>query len=191
LESSKSGAYFMVKSFFQSQIAFFIFSSVFYCEFVKADFLIGLSTNSWQEKIPIVASGVEQNQMTTLSGLGVQAEYDHLVTQRIRYGLGASFISGSADIHQLKTTQLKGLRRNFKAYWLSNKLLWRMTKSFAFGPNVILNQRQLEGLSAAMSAGLLMDFEYALSENFRLTQSLGTMSDSSQLAYAIGFSYLF
>lgn len=181
----------MVKSFFQSQIAFFIFSSVFYCEFVKADFLIGLSTNSWQEKIPIVASGVEQNQMTTLSGLGVQAEYDHLVTQRIRYGLGASFISGSADIHQLKTTQLKGLRRNFKAYWLSNKLLWRMTKSFAFGPNVILNQRQLEGLSAAMSAGLLMDFEYVLSENFRLTQSLGTMSDSSQLAYAIGFSYLF
>ena len=181
----------MVKSFFQLRIVFLVLGAFFYCELVKADFLIGLSTNSWQEKIPIVAGGVEQNQMTTLSGVGIQAQFDYLFTQRIRYGLGASFISGSADIHQLKTTQLTGLRRNFKAYWLSNKLLWRVTKSFAFGPNVILNQRQLEGLTAAMSAGLLMDFEYALSESFRLTQSLGTMSDSGQLGYTIGFSYLF
>jgi hypothetical protein len=59
-----------------------------------------------------------------------------------------------------------------------------MTKSFSLGPSVVLNYRKIDGLDMALSSGAFLDFDYDLTDVVRLTQSLGTMSDSQQLAYS-------
>lgn len=148
----------------------------------QAAFLAGVTTSSWQEKIPVVVQGNQAEAMTSFSSYGVNLAMDFLFSTRVRYGLGVSYFSGIADLHKLDNAVSP--RRNFSSAWLTNKLHWRVTKTFSFGPSFVVNYRKIDGLDAATSAGGFLDFDYDLFEQVRLTQSLGTMSDSKQLAYA-------
>lgn len=173
---TKSGAYIMVKI-----ILFFLFYAV--TSVSQAAFLAGLSTNSWQEKIPVVVQSVEQEAMTSFSSYGLNLGVDFLFSTRIRYGIMLSYLSGKADLHKLDNAVSP--RRNFYSSWLTNKIHWRVTKTFSFGPSLVLNYRKIDDLDAAFSAGGFLDFDFDLFDQVRLTQSLGTMSDSKQLAYAL------
>ena len=148
-----------------------------------ANFLAGISTNSWQEKIPVIVSSIPNDVMTSFSSYGVNIGVDTLFQTRIRYALMVSYLSGKADLHKLDNAISP--RRNFNSTWVTNKLHWRITKSFSFGPSVVFNYRKIDGLDAALSSGAFLDFDFDLFEQVRLTQSLGTMSDSKQLAYAL------
>lgn len=148
----------------------------------EAAFLVGVSTNSWQEKIPVVVQSVETQAMTSFSSYGLNLGTDFLFAKRIRYGVMFSYLNGEADLHKLDNAVSP--RRRFNSMWLTNKLHWRMTRTFSLGPSVVVNQRKIDGLDAAISAGGFLDFDYDLFEQVRLTQSLGTMSDSKQLAYS-------
>jgi hypothetical protein len=142
----------------------------------RAAFLVGFSTNTWQEKIPIVVASVPGDSLTSFSSFGASLGFDYLYDARIRYALVASYLLGNVDIHKLDNAVSP--RRNFMAYWVTNKLHWRMTKSFSLGPSVVLNYRKIDGLDMALSSGAFLDFDYDLTDVVRLTQSLGTMSDS-------------
>lgn len=151
--------------------------------FAKAAFLLGVSTSSWQEKIPVIVSSVESEQLTSFSSYGANVGYDYLFNPRVRFALMLSYQNGNADIHKLGNAISP--RRNFTSEWLTTKLHWRTTKTFSLGPSVVVNYRKIDQLDAASSVGGFLDFDYDLFEQIRLTQSLGTMSDSKQLAYSI------
>lgn len=179
MDFTKSGAYIMVKNLKYFSLAFLLFFSLS----VQADFLIGVSTNSWQEKIPVVVANVEDQAMTTFAGYGPNLGFDFLLTNRIRYAMLISYLVGRADLHKMENAVTP--RRNFYSSWFSNKIHWRVTKTFSFGGNFILNYRQIDELDAAISTGGFLDFDFDLFNEVRLTQSLGTMSDSRQLAYSL------
>lgn len=149
----------------------------------SAAFLAGISSNSWQEKIPVVVQSVEQEAMTSFSSYGLNLGVDFLFSTRVRYGIMLSYLSGKADLHKLDNAVSP--RRNFYSSWLTNKIHWRVTKTFSFGPSMVVNYRKIDSLDAAVSAGGFLDFDFDLFDQVRLTQSLGTMSDSKQFAYAL------
>ena len=179
----------MVTNIVKTKLIFLVLFIFIFKLNVNAGILLGVSKNSWQEKIPIIVANVEEDKMTTFTGLGLHLGYDYTMTQRTRYNITASYVGGFADIHKLAGATAP--RKNFYALWLQNKVMWRSTKTFAVGPNFVVNNRKLDELSAAISAGLFFDFDYDLFKEMRLTQSVGTMSDSSQLAYHFVFSYIF
>lgn len=148
----------------------------------EAALLAGISTNSWQEKIPVVVQSVQTDAMTSFSSYGLNVGADFLFSPRVRYGVMLSYLSGKADLQKLDNAVSP--RRNFYSSWLTNKLHWRLTKTFSLGPSVVVNYRKIDGLDSATSAGGFLDFDYDIFDQVRLTQSLGTMSDSKQLAYA-------
>lgn len=182
MEYSKSGVCGMVK------ILITLFS-LFFLNFARAEFVVGVSSNSWQELVPIVISNVESSALTSFTGLGASGGYQMNFSERIRNLTSASLLSGTADVH--KQTNAIAPRRNFISLWLSNKVIWRSTRSFTFGPNIVLNNRKIDNLSAVTSLGLFLDIDYEIFQEVRLTQSLGTMSDSKQLAYSIAINRIF
>lgn len=149
----------------------------------QAAFLAGISTNSWQEKIPVLVQSVEREAMTSFSSYGLNLGVDFLFSTRIRYGLMVSYLSGKADLHKLDNAVSP--RRNFYSSWVTNKIHWRLTKTFSVGPSMVLNYRKIDDLDSAFSAGGFLDFDFDLFNQVRLTQSLGTMSDSKQFAYSL------
>ena len=175
MEFTEPGACLMVKNIFVLLMSLISFSAY-------AGFIAGVSTNSWQEKVPVLVSKVQTDQLTSFSSIGVNIGYDYLYSSRVRYAITASYLPGRADIHKLDNADSP--RRNFNSAWLTNKLHWRTTKTFSYGPSLVLNYRKLDGLDAAMSAGGFLDLDFDLTDEVRLTQSLGTMSDSRQLAYS-------
>lgn len=182
MELAESGAYLMVK--------FFLFLFIFVTtSMAQAAFLAGISANSWQEKIPVVVQGSQVDAMTSFSSYGLSLGVDFLFSTRVRYGLIFSYLSGDADLHKLDNAVSP--RRRFSSMWLTNKLHWRVTKTFSFGPSLVVNQRKIDKLDSALSVGGFLDFDYDIFNEVRLTQSLGTMSDSKQLAYSFSLSRRF
>lgn len=155
----------------------------------RAEFVVGVSSSTWQELIPIVVSNVQSNALTSFTGLGASAGYQMNFAQRIRNITSLAIHSGTADVH--KQTNAVAPRRNFISYWVANKVIWRSTRSFTFGPNLVLNSRKIDNLGNVTSLGLFLDIDYEIFQEVRLTQSLGTMSDSKQLAYSIGINRIF
>lgn len=182
MESARTGAHLMVK------IIFLFYLSVFF-NTAHANFSIGVSTNSWQELVPTLIQSVPTNVLTTFSSPGISLGYQHRYTLRFYSLTTASYLAGSADIHKQATVLTPRLK--FTSYWLSNKLMRRSTKTFAIGPNLVINNRTLENSSATTSFGLFLDFDFDIFQNTQLTQSFGSMSDSKQLAYSFSLNRLF
>jgi hypothetical protein len=155
----------------------------------KADVTAGLGLFSWQEKVPVVLNSNKFDTNATFSSLGPSLGYEGLWTQRYRFGATFSFHSGVVDV--LKVEGAVAPRRNFRSYWLAGKLLYRFTKSFAVGPNVVYNQKQIQYLPDSTSIGLFANFEYDLFSDLKLIQSLGTMGDSGSLAYSFNLVHTF
>jgi hypothetical protein len=182
VESAKSGARVMVK------LCFFFFTTLAFST-GHAGFLVGMSSSSWQETIPLSVDGIPVVQLASFSSFGLQTGFDFLINRRVRYGIIYSYLPGQVDIHKLSNTVSP--RRRFIYHSLTNKLHWRKTKTFSFGPNVSVNSGQIDGLNRTVNLGLYLDFDFDLSNRFRLTQSLGTVSDSRKLAYSLNLFLLF
>lgn len=148
----------------------------------KAEVTAGLGIFSWQEKVPVILNSSKFYTTATFSSLGPSIGYESLLSQRYRFGVGFSYHSGVADI--LKLEGAIAPRRNFKSYWLTSKILYRYTKTFAMGPNVIFSQKQMQDLPDSTSYGLFLNLEYDLFTDVKLVQCLGTVGDSSSLAYS-------
>lgn len=162
---------------------------IFFINTARAEIVVGVSSSSWQELIPVIISNVESNALTSFTGMGALAGYQFSYAERIRNLTAVSIYSGTADVH--KQTNAVAPRRNFISYWLSNKIIWRSTRSFTFGPNFVINNRKIDNLGAVTSLGVFLDIDYEIFQEVRLTQSLGTMSDSKQLAYSIAINRIF
>ena len=182
MEPSKSGVCCMVK------LAVILFS-VFAMSQAKAEFVVGVSSNSWQELVPIIISNVESSALTSFTGLGASGGYQMNIGERFRNLTSISVLSGTADVH--KQSNAVAPRRNFSSIWLSDKVIWRSTRTFTFGPNFVLNNRKMDNLGAVTSLGIFLDIDYEIFQEVRLTQSLGTMSDSKSLAYSIAINRIF
>lgn len=148
----------------------------------KAEVTAGVGIFSWQEKVPVSLNSVRFDTNATFSSLGPSVGYESLLTQRYRFGVTFSYHSGVVDI--LKLDGAVSPRRNYKSYWLAGKMLYRWTKTFAFGPNVLYSQKQIQDLPDSTSYGLFMNFEYDLFSEVKLIQSLGSVGDSGSLAYS-------
>lgn len=182
MESSRSGVCSMVK-LIGSLLSVFVISQA------RAEFVVGVSSNSWQELVPIIVSNVESTALTSFTGLGATGGYQMNLSDRLRNLTAVSMLSGTADVH--KQSNAVAPRRNFTSIWLSDKIIWRSTRTFTFGPNFVLNNRKIDNLGAVTSLGLFLDIDYEIFQEVRLTQSLGTMSDSKSLAYSIAINRIF
>ena len=182
MESFKSGFCRMVKLIVSLFFIFFI-------NIARAEFLLGVSTNSWQELVPVIIQNVQSDALTSFTGLGVSTGYQYKYTDRMYIIASVSFLSGTVDVH--KQSNAIAPRRNFTSYWISNKLIWRSTKSFTYGPNLVINYRKLDELQPVLSYGVFIDLNYEIFQEIRLTQSLGTISDSKQIAYSISLNRVF
>ena len=182
MEPSRSGVCSMVK-LAVSLLTMFAMSQA------NAEFVVGVSSNSWQELVPIIVSNVESNALTSFTGLGASGGYQMNLSERMRNLTSVAMLSGTADVH--KKSNAVAPRRNFSSIWLSNKIIWRSTRTFTYGPNFVLNNRKIDNLGAVTSLGLFLDIDYEIFQEVRLTQSLGTMSDSKSLAYSIGINRIF
>lgn len=180
--STKSGVHRMVKILVSSFFVIFLNTA-------RAEIIAGISTNSWQEVLPIQIANVQSDALSSFTGLGVSLGYQYNYAERIRYVTSLALVAGSTDVH--KQSNAIAPRRNFNSIWFSNKVVWRSTRSFTFGPNFVLNYRKIDDLQGIMSFGLFLDIDYELFQEIRLTQSLGTMSDSKQLAYSISLNRIF
>ena len=154
-----------------------------------ADFSLGLSTTSWQEFVPTVVQTVDTNALTTFSSFGISLGYRHKYTARVYSTSLISYHAGTADIHKQPNALTPRLK--FTSYWLSNKIMWRSTKTFAFGPNFVISNRTLDASQSATSFGLFLDFDFDIFDATQLTHSIGSMSDSKQLAYSFSLNRLF
>lgn len=198
MEFTKSGAYRMVKKMsnnaFNKMYAMFfkvlfIVVAVSYSSRAHAEYLVGVSTNSWQESIPIVNQNVQSSALSSFSSIGFSLGYQYNYSKQIRFVSSLAYLLGSVDVHK----QLNAIapRKNFTSYWFSNKAIWSHSRYFTYGPNLVINYRNFEATPAVLNYGVFLDIDYDLFEEVRLTQSLGTMSDSKQIAYSISLNRIF
>lgn len=148
----------------------------------QAEITAGLGLFSWQEKVPVILNQNKFDTNATFSSLGPSLGYETLLTEKYRFGVAVAYHSGVIDI--LKLEGAVAPRHNFTSYWLSSKILYRWTKTFALGPNFLFSQKQVERLPDSTSYGLFMDFEYDIFNEVKLIQSLGSVGDSGSLAYS-------
>ncbi|MFZ3231312.1 MAG: hypothetical protein WA160_13975 [Pseudobdellovibrio sp.] len=147
-----------------------------------ADVTAGLGIFSWQEKVPVIVNSNKFDTNATFSSLGPSIGYEGLLSLRYRLGASFSYHSGVVDI--LKIDGAVTPRRNYKSYWLAGKGLYRWTKTFAFGPNIIFSQKSIQDLPDSTSYGAFMNFEYDIFSEVKLIQSIGSVGDSGSLAYS-------
>lgn len=162
---------------------------VYYTDVAQAKYIVGVSTNSWQESVPVVVLNVESKALSSFTSLGVSLGYQYNYSNKARIVSVITYLTGSADVH--KQTNIIAPRKNFNSYWVSNKLIWLWAKTFTLGPNFVINYRKLEASQAVLNYGLFIDMDYDLFKEVRLTQSLGTISDSKQIAYSISLNRIF
>jgi hypothetical protein len=150
---------------------------------VKAAVTAGLGVYSWQERILISSEidGVSTNG--SFSSIGPTIGVEGLLDTRYRGSLNFTYHTGVVDIIKKDSSNVSE-RFNYKSYWFGTKLLYRFTKSFAIGPNLVIGQKQIQTLPETASAGFFINLEYHLFAETKLIQSMGTMGDSSLLAYS-------
>ena len=148
----------------------------------RAEMTAGLGLFSWQEKVPVILNSNKFDTNATFSSLGPSIGFQGLITPRYRYGVDFAYHSGVVDI--LKLDGAVSPRRNFKSYWLSGKLLYRWTKTFALGPDILYSQKSIQDLPDSTSYGGFLNLEYDLFTEVKLIQALGSVGDSGSLAYS-------
>ena len=162
---------------------------LFFSITAKAQFMVGASVGSWQEKLPITISAVPSVAPTTFTGTAIGIDYELLISERYQYQVGLSYYFGRADLQKLNNVVVP--RRKFTSLWLLNSVCWRMTKTFSFGPQIVLNQTTVELLDPTLSTSFFLTVNYDIFDDVRFIQSFGSISDSGQLAYSIGLTRSF
>lgn len=160
-----------------------------------ATYYVGVYNNSWQDAIPVSYTDSGSGQkvtfyaLTTFSTLSVGGGYEGLYNVRWRYSGDLYIHTGTADILKIQGTTSP--RKTILSQWLSGKISYRLTKTYAIGTQVIVNSVQVPDTGNATSLGLLINSEIEMYDNLRLIQTFGTMNDSGTIAYSLGISRLF
>lgn len=160
-----------------------------------AGFYVGLQNNSWQDVIPVsytdTTSGLKVSflALTTFSSFSAGVGYDGLMSTRWRYFADVYVHSGTADILKIQGTVSP--RKNFTSQWASGNISYRFTKTFAIGPQLVLNSVQVTDAGSATSVGLLIHSQIEISNQYRFIQTFGSMNDSGTIAYTIGLQRYF
>ncbi len=142
----------------------------------------GLGLFSWQERVNYNINDSKPDANASFTSFGPIIGYETPLSTRYRGGVNVYFHSGVADV--LKVDGAIPTRHNFKSVWFSGKVLYRLSTTFAVGPNAFTSQKQMQNLPNAVTGGIFLNFEYDLFEQVRLIQSLGTLGDRGLLAYS-------
>lgn len=159
------------------------------------NFYAGILNNSWQDVLPvkfrdsITGNNVTTYALTTFSTLSLGGGYEGEFGKRWRYSGDLYAHNGTADIHKLVGTISP--RKSVTSLWFSSKINYRQSKTFNYGPQLVVNSISLPDVGSATSLGLLLNLEFEMYENLRLIQSFGTMNDSGTIAYSIGLQKYF
>ena len=170
-------------------LVFIFIAFSFSCCVQAARYGVSLGTATWQEKIPVVFNGLESKQSTSFTGTGFGFSRLDELTKGWYWDTNLSSIIGLADVQQVSGAVAP--RRNATSFWMGNRFVKRLGEKVGIGPNILVNMRKIDGLNMAISSGLFVDIDFVILEKSILTQSLGTISDSKQLAYFIRFSRYF
>ena len=171
-------------------IAFFIL--ILSCK-SQAEYYAGVQTNSWQDVIPVTyTSGgtpITFYALTTFTTMSVGGGWEGLFKTRWRYSADYYLHSGTADIHKIQGTVSP--RKSVVSQWISGKVAYRISKTFAVGPQLVINSIDVRDAGTATSLGLLINSEIEMHENLRLIQNFGSMNDSGTIAYTVGIQRTF
>ena len=184
MESCQSGAFLMVKN-----RAIILLSGLIFSSSAFAALSVSIGTATWQEKIPVIYSGSEIRAKTSFTGLLFGLGINVNITDRWVWDMNGSMVAGLADIQKLGNAVVP--RRNVNSIWFANRFVRIVSERVAIGPNILVNFRKIDGLNGALSTGGFLDFDYRIFEKSVMTQSLGTISDSKELAYSIKFTKYF
>jgi hypothetical protein len=155
----------------------------------QAQFMVGASVGSWQEKIPVTIASALSEAPTTFTASSIGVQYEMLFSKRYQYQVGLNYYMGRADLQKLENVVVP--RRKMTSIWLANSLAWRMTKTFSFGPQIVINQTTVDLLDPSTSLSLFMAVNYDIFDDTRFVQTFGTVGNSGQLAYTVGLTRSF
>ena len=142
----------------------------------------GVGLFSWQERVIYNINDNKLDANASFTSFGPIIGNESLLSLRYRGGVNIYYHSGVADV--LKVDGALPTRHNFKSIWFSGKVLYRVSTTFAVGPNVFTSQKQMQNLPDAVTGGIFLNFEYDIFDQVRLIQSLGTLGDRGLLAYS-------
>lgn len=160
-----------------------------------AGFYAGVQNNSWQDVIPVTYTDSLTSQkvsfyaLTTFSSLSAGGGYEGAISTRWRYTGDLYLHTGTADILKIQGTVTP--RKTFTSQWISFKVNYRISKTFALGPQLVVNAINVPGAGNATSLGLLINSDIEMYDNLRFIQNFGTMNDSGSIAYTIGVQHYF
>lgn len=168
---------------------------ILFCSQSFAGFYAGMQNNSWQDVIPVkfkdslTGNNITTYALTTFSTLSAGGGWEGQFGLRWRYSGEVYVHTGTADIHKLIGTISP--RKSTMSEWFSTKINYRQTKTFNYGPMLVVNTIQVPDVGSATSLGLMLNLEFEMYENLRLIQTFGTMNDSGTIAYSIGVQKYF
>lgn len=156
----------------------------------SAQLVTGLGIYSWQEKVDTQSISTQPNANASFNSFGPSIGFETLITPRYRLAGSVSYHSGSLDIIR-KGSVTTSQRFNYTSYWFTGKVLYRLTRGFAVGPQMVYGQNAIKGLADSTSVGTFLSFDYELFKELTLSQSLGSVGDSQLMAYFLRFEWQF
>ena len=161
-----------------------LFLSFFSSSVFAAQLVAGLGVYSWQEKVNTGTLYTVPTANASFNSYGPSIGFDNLIALRYRLAGSISYHSGTVDTIR-KGSVTTSQRFNYTAYWFTGKVLYRLTRAFAVGPQIGYGQNMIKGLSDTTSLGQFISFDYELFKELNLSQSIGSVGDSQQMAYFI------
>ena len=160
-----------------------------------ADFTGSISSNSWQEKLPITytdpvtAGKISQDFLGTFTTLSLSVGYENLFSKRWRYAIEAGYHMGEVDFHKLQA--FVGPRKSLRTISSDIKVNYRVSKTFTFGPQLGLHTNTIKDVGSGFNFSALLNMDYEIFDDTRLAQTIGTVAGSETLAYSLGLIKIF
>lgn len=174
----------------------YILTIILFASFhARAAYYAGMQNNSWQDVIPVTYTDTNSGQkitfyaLTTFSTLSAGGGYEGQFLTRWRYTADLYLHAGTADIHKIQGTVSP--RKTISSQWISFKTVYRLSKTFSMGPQLIVNSIQVPDTGGATSLGLMINSEIEMYDNLRFVQNFGTMNDSGTISYTVGIQKYF
>ena len=187
MDGSSTGAFIMVKYI----LTIILLASIN----AHAGYYAGMQNNSWQDVIPVSYTDTGTGQkvtfyaLTTFSTLSAGGGNEGQYLTRWRYTADMYIHTGTADIHKIQGTVAP--RKSITSQWASFKLAYRLSKTFAMGPMLIVNSVQVPDTGGSTSLGLMINSDIEMYDNLRFIQNFGTMNDSGTISYTVGIQKFF
>ena len=175
-------------------ILYFVFCIIF-CVKSFADFTGSISSNSWQEKLPITytdpltTTKVSKDFLGTFSTVSLSVGYENLFSKRWRYAIQAAYHLGEVDFHKLDS--LAGPRKSLRTISSDIKFNYRVSKTFTFGPQASIHTNTIKDVGSGFNYSYLFNMDFEIFTDTRLSQTLGTVAGSDTLAYSLALIKIF